>query len=233
MRALGIAVLATGAGGILFLLQPWATGVELSYQLPSPGAADQTARVLERRARALGAEAAAFAVADDRVVLRVREKGEPTPSRIASRIVRPVDLKIYLLAPPDVQAEYGRTDSVPPTISPGFRPWPVSLTVQKEPAVSELLLGEEIGRGIVSVETTGPRSLRLTLSRPLTALGEAAVVWNGKVAALFPVVPGRTIDVIGPRCATEAKDWRMGFLGGALLDPFPKPSWGRYRGRLR
>ncbi len=116
-----VAVLAAGAAGVLFFLQPWAGGVELHYVLSLPPdragspkeAAAETAAVLERRARAMGLGASAVAAPDGRVRLRLAGLRPEDVGPYREAFERKGRFEFLATAPKDVQDRYNADGRLP------------------------------------------------------------------------------------------------------------------------
>lgn len=268
MRAVLIvlSILLAAAGVVLLVVKPWGGGAELVYALSLPPdlsprpAAEETARVLERRARALGLDAAALAAPDGRVRLRLAGLKPEDVEPLREAFERKGRLELLAAADKETQERYNADGKLPPGFRVGkseglpgaseYAAWSKGAVLLAEPPVvrtADVSRADSVGhvglggsQWAVSIELQPQAAeafdalaVRLYHARPP---GLVAIVIDGRVVSL-PAIRAETflpnLEIAGAKDEKEARAWAAMWAGGELPCLLRPPEVGGYRGRMR
>lgn len=263
-----LAVLAVGAVGTFLVVRPWGGGAEAVYSLYLPpdfsgtpkSAAEETARVLERRAAAMGLEAAAIAREDGRVRLRLAGLTTLDIDALRETFERKGRLELLAAADRETQERYnadgklpagfrvGRTEDL--VRAPDYMAWSKGAVLLAEPAVVRTadVARAETRQSLDQFSVTWGVSIELlpeaaaafdTLAARLHARrppGLVAIVLDGRIVSMPVIVADRfggKLQIVGAKDEREARAWAAVITGGELPCLLRPPEVGSYRGRLR
>lgn len=271
MRAFAVvlivsAIAIAGTVGILLVLRPWSGGVELDYALSLPpgsaltpkGAAEEVARILERRAALLGHKPRAFATPDGRVLLRVEGLKREGVDAFRESLERRGSLELLASAEKEVQRRYNEDGVLPKGYRvgrhpglPGARdyevwskgailladpPLVVTAEVEQTDPTEGLLPGGPMWQVSIrlhpsAAERFDEAAKKLFARRPE---GLVAIVVDGRVVSVPAIRAekfGGQLVVSGAKDEKEARAWAASWAGGELPCLLRPPKVEPFRGR--
>lgn len=228
--------------GLLWVLQPWDGGIELTYAFRGkPEEAVKTRDVLSKRLRACGIRGS-VASSDDRVQVRVASQDQAyVESRLRRILERPGRLEIRVAADRERQERF----LVDPQVPPGFIAMNVDLGVEQHGTwYRGLFLASDppevrtadVSGATAAIETSLPLiHLRLPPGAAARLRAELLVARLDDEYVLMRTPEIRPVDEFWLEGLKDFDfpEWVFVLAGGELPVPLGTPEVGRYRGRLR